>query len=251
MGEVIHLDKPLHRQARLDSDLGALAHTHIVGIVLNALHQSGGLEVLGDSLATVEAVHAHIHTGTLGDCGIVIEDVNNLEVVSLAEHIIVLVMSRSDLEATGTELDVDITVLDNGNYAIYQGHDYLATAEPAILGVLGIDTHGGIAHDCLGTSGGDHGIVATLVVDVHHLALGRSTGRGLAVGKIIAQVIELGLLLLKEHLVVADSSEVLGVPIDHAQSAVNQALVIEVAEHLGDAEIALIVHGECGAVPVA
>ena len=71
------------------------------------------------------------------------------------------------------------------------------------------------------------------------------------VGDIISKVIELALLLLVEDLVIADGGAVGGVPVDHAQAAVNQALVVKVDKHLGDGAAALLVHGEGGAVPVA
>ena len=53
------------------------------------------------------------------------------------------------------------------------------------------------------------------------------------------------------HFLVGERRLPLGVPVDHAQAAVNQPLLIEVAEHADDRARAGLVHGERGAVPVA
>ena len=68
---------------------------------------------------------------------------------------------------------------------------------------------------------------------------------------IILQIIQLALLLLVYYLFVGEGSLCLGVPVYHAQTAVDKPLVVEVYEHLDDACAALLVHGEGRTVPVA
>ena len=234
LGEVLHVDKPLEREARLDGDFRALGGADLVGVVLDFLEESGGLEVLGDFNAAVEAVHADVHSRGLGHGAVLVEDVDGLEVVGLAEHVVVLVVCGSDLQTARAEVDFNVAVLDYGHHAADKGHDYTFALEPCVLGVLGVDAHGGVAHDGLGTGRGDHGIASFGVV-----------------GHVVAQVVELALLLDEEHLVVADGRAVRGVPVDHAEAAVDEALVVKVAEHLCHGLGALGVHGEGRAVPVA
>ena len=59
------------------------------------------------------------------------------------------------------------------------------------------------------------------------------------------------MLFLINHFLVAQGGQRLGVPVDHAHTAVDKAFVIQVYEHLDDALAARLVHGEGGAVPVA
>ena len=57
--------------------------------------------------------------------------------------------------------------------------------------------------------------------------------------------------VLVHHLVVADGGEGNGVPVDHAHSPVDHALLVEVAESGGHRIGELGLHREAGAVPVA
>ena len=206
---MLHVYEPLQRQTGLDSHFGALGEAHVVGVVLDFFEQPGSGQVLGDGLAAVKAVHADVHSGTFGDGGIVVENVNGLEIVLLAEHVVVLVMRGGYLEAACAELDVDIAVFDNGNHAAHQRHDYFLALEPLVFGILGVYAHGRVAHDGLGTGGCDHRIPTLGII-----------------GHIIFKVVELGLLGFEEYLVVADGRKVFGVPVDHAQTTVNQSFLI-------------------------
>ena len=233
-----------------NGDAGALAEANVVHIVLGALEQAGGLEVGGDGLAAVEAVHADIHSGNLCHGAVFVEDVDGVEVVGLAEHVVVLVVRRGHFEAAGAEVDVDVAVLNYGHHAAYQRHHNLAAAEPGVLGVLGIDAHGGVAHDSLGACGGHKRIVASGGVGMHHRSFGHVEALGF-LGKVIAEVEEFRLLLDEVYLVVADCGAVLAVPVDHAEASVDKAFIVEVDEDFGDALAAEGIHGEGGTLPVA
>ena len=64
-------------------------------------------------------------------------------------------------------------------------------------------------------------------------------------------MVQLGLLLGVEDLLVGDGREGLGVPIDHAQAAVDVPLGVQVEEGVDDAAGVVLVQREVGAVPVA
>ena len=78
----------------------------------------------------------------------------------LAQHVVVGVVGRCHLQTACAKLNVHIAVLNDRDDAVHQRNDDLASLEPLILRVLRVDTHGGIAHDGLGTGGGDNGVVA-------------------------------------------------------------------------------------------
>ena len=101
-------------------------------------------------------------------------------------------MGRSNLQTACTELYVNIAVLDDRYYAVYERYDYLMALQPLVLHVLRVDTHGGIAHDGLRTCGSYHCIV-TLLVLVEHLSLFtcKHYRVGVGVSHIVFQVIEL------------------------------------------------------------
>ena len=101
----------------------------------------------------------------------------------LSEHIVIDVVSRGYLEASCTELYIYIFVLDHGDSTSDEGDNEALALEEVIALILGVDTHSGIPHDGLG-AGRSHDDVAILSLDV------------------VAQVIELALLLLIDDFLV-------------------------------------------------
>ena len=167
---MFHLKEPLHREFRLNRHIGAFGVTHLIIIVLDLLQQSGFLHVDDDLLAHILTRHADINASGLADGGVVVEDVDALQVVLLAQHIVIHIVGGSDLQTARTELDVDIVILDDGDDTVDQRHyDFLA-AQPLVLWVGRVDAHGRVAHDGLGTRGGYHGIAATLLIGVDDFA---------------------------------------------------------------------------------
>ena len=74
---------------------------------------------------------------------------------------------------------------------------------------------------------------------------------GIVGSHVVLQVIEFRVLLLINHLFVRQSRLGLRVPVHHAHATVDEAFVIEVAEHLDDTLAPDLVHGKGRAVPVA
>ena len=56
------------------------------------------------------------------------EDVNGFEVVLLTKHVVISIVCRGYLEATCTETDFYIAVLDDWNGASYAWHDDMLAA---------------------------------------------------------------------------------------------------------------------------
>ena len=159
VGKVPHLQEPLHRQFRLNGHARALGATHLVRVVLHLLHQAGSLKVFLYLLAHIEAVHAHIQAGGLAERAVVVEDVYALQLVLLAQHIVVHIVGRRHLQATRTELHVHVVVLYHGNHSAHKRHDNFLALQPGVFRVIGIDTHGRVAHDGLRTRRGHHGVL--------------------------------------------------------------------------------------------
>ena len=215
------------------------------------IHQTSCLEVLSNLLANHHAVKANVDACSLADGAVRIEDVYRLKVVRLAKGIVVNVMGWRNLQTASTELYVHVTVFDNRNNAVYEWHDDLVAAEPAVLWVFRVDTHRGIAHDGLRTRRCHDGVIAFLVLMPHLLfAACQHYGIHVGIGNIILQMIELGILLAVYHLLGREHRLGLGIPVHHAQAAIDVALLIEVYEHLHHRLRAQLVHREGRTVPV-
>ena len=124
-------------------------------------------------------------------------------------------MRRSHFQATGTELDVYIVVFDYRNHPVYQRNDHLFAFQPSVLRVVRVDTHGGIAHDCLRT-GSCHDGIASFGIAFH----------------LVAKVIQLAVFFLIYNLFVGQGGQCLRVPVDHADAAIDQSFLEQVDKDL-------------------
>ena len=209
VGHVLHLQEPLHGKLRLDGHTCALRATYLVVVVLNLLHEASGNHVFGDFFAAGEALHTdillqsddeiigHAHLSqrfllgrgdAVAEGGIVVEDVYGLEVVLLAEHIVVDIVGRGDLQAACTKLDIYIFVLDDGDDAAHNGHNHLLALQPLVLWVVGVDAHGYVAHDGLRAGRGNDCVVTALIL-VDHVAFPGDEIAGHTVGQVVFHII--------------------------------------------------------------
>ena len=239
---MLHLNEPLETQARLNRYVRALGVTYFVVVVLNFLHKVQSLQVLYYLLAAVEAVHAvvlayvglqFLLNGVHVQVCVRREDIDGLQVVFLSQRIVVHVMRRRHLQTTRTETYLHIAVLDNRYHAPYTRYNHLLALQPLVLLFLRVDTNGDIAEDGLRTGGSHNGVLTRLF------------------RYLITQVVEFRMLLVVDHLLVAQRCLTLRIPVHHTQSAVDKTFLIQVAEDLDNGLAARLVHRERGTVPVA
>ena len=152
----------------------------------------------------------------------------------LSKGVVVDIVCWSNLQTACSELYVHIAVFDHRDHAVHQRHDNLMAAQPLVLRVLGVDAHGGVAHDGLRTCCGYHSIEASVSILVQHLALAacRHNGVGVGISHIVAQVEQVALLVAVDHLLCREHGLCLRVPVDHTQATVDKALLVEVYKHL-------------------
>ena len=235
--QLAHLEEPLGAQTRLNDGIGALAVSYRRGIVLNLLDIAGVLEHLDDLPAGLETVLAYQDLGVFGQASAVVDDIDDREVVTQADLIVVSVMRRRDLEAAGTEIHLDIVVLDDGYLLVDERDKDFLALHPEMALVIGVDADGGIGHDGLRTRRGHHDVFVGRIA--------------VTVGDEVAHVVEMALGVLVDDLVVTDGGVALRVPVDHSHSPVDPSLLVEIHEGVDDGLGELRLHGEAGAVPVA
>ena len=173
--------------------------------------------------------------------------------MGLAQLIVINIVGWCYLEATRTELNVHIAVLNNRNDTSYQWHNHFLAVEPLIFGIFGVNAHGRITHNSLGTSGGHHSIVA-FSVTMNYTALSnhfRQVGLVKHVRDIIFQIIELAFLVTIDYLLRREHGLCLGIPVDHTKTSVNKSLAIEINKNLEHAFGTSFIHSESRAIPIA
>ena len=167
VGKVLHREEPLLAEARLYSGvLVTLRVAHLIVVILHLLHQVGLLQINGNLPTHLHAVHTHVEPCSFGERTVRIENVDGLEVVCFTQGIVVHVVSRGHLQTARTELNIHVAVFYDRDNATHQRHHHFVAAQPLVLGVLGVNTHGGIAHDGFGTCGSYNGVVTSVLVAV-------------------------------------------------------------------------------------
>ncbi len=156
--EVVHLHEPLHRKFGFYDGVGAFGMPYFVHIILDFLYKSLGFEVFHDLSAHVETVYADIHSSCFGDGSVVVEYVDGLKIVFVAEHIVVDVVGRGNLQASCAELHLNVFVHYDGYGSAHLRHDYALPFEPRVARVVGVDAYSRVAEDGLRAGGGHNDV---------------------------------------------------------------------------------------------
>ena len=232
--EFVDGHKPLLGQPRLKRGVAAVAVHDGVVVVLHVIEQVMLLKPLDDGLAALLAGHTGELAVALDNHRVLVEDIDLRQVVGLTHGVIVGVVSRGDLDEAGAKVGIDVPILKDGNLTVDdRQHDGL-THEGGLLGILRGDGDARVAEHGLGARGGDDDIVPA--VD--------------RLGQRVAQVPQVALLILILGLVVRDGGGAVGAPVDDALAAVDQAVVVPVAEDLTHSLGVILVHGKALVVEV-
>ena len=231
LGQGLHLHEPLGGDDGLHVVVAAVAGAHVVGVVLDLLHEPQGLQVGHHSLPCLIAVHALVLAAVGVDLAVVIQHPDGVQVVAQAHLEVVGVVGGGHLHAAGAEVHLHVLIGHDGDLPVHQGQDAGLAHQVLVPLVVGVDRHAGVAHHGLRPGGGHHQIAGTVSQRVAHMP----------------QVAGLVLIL---HLRVRQGRDTVGAPVDDAAALVDEALLIQLAEGLPHRLGAALVHGEPGPVPV-
>ncbi|EGF33004.1 hypothetical protein IMCC9480_1430 [Oxalobacteraceae bacterium IMCC9480] len=227
-----HRHKPLVGQHRLDHDTGTVAARHHQFVRLDAIEQPKRIEIGNDFLARHEAVHALIFGRTVFvDLRIQREDIDHRQLMALADCVVVVVMRRRDLHATGTEFLVNIAVGDDRDLAAAQRQRQHLADQVGIAHIGRIDRHGGIAQQGFGTRRGHRQVPA-------------------AIGQRIADMPHETFFFLRHHFQIRHRRAQHRIPMHQSLAAIDQALLEQPHEYFGDGARELRIHREIFAAPV-
>ena len=203
-------------------------------VVFDRLDRPGRLELLEDLLARRLAGQApEPGRNVLVQIGVLVEDGHHFEPVAPADLEIVEVVRRRDLDRAGTLLGVGIFVRDDGEPPAHDGQDRELADEIPVAFVIGMDRHRGVAQHGFQPGGRDRDRPPLPVFDG------------------IGDVPELALDFPLFDLEVRDRGVKLGIPVDQALVAIDQAVLVQPDEHRADGPRQAVIHGEALPAPVA
>ncbi|MNF76730.1 hypothetical protein D3C84_588550 [compost metagenome] len=157
--------------------------------------------------------------------------------MAFADFVVVEVMGRGDLHAAGAELGIAIVVGDDRDASAYQRQLDVGADQRLVALVVRVYRDGAVAEHGFRAGGGDYQVVLAV-------------GGLVAVGQGVAQVPQAALLVVVLHFEVGDGGVELGVPVDQALAAVDQAVLVQAHEGFFHRFRQAVVHGEALARPV-
>ncbi|MDT4832057.1 hypothetical protein FQZ97_655940 [compost metagenome] len=227
-----HGDEPLVGQHGLDHLAGARAARHHQLVFLGLDQQAGGFQVGHHGLARHEAVQAAVLLGRVViDGGVERQHADDRQLVALAHRVVVGVVRGRDLDHAGAELAVHVGIGDHRDLALAQRQLHILADQRAVALVLGVDHHGHVTQQGFG-AGGRHGQVTA------------------AVDQRVGDVPEEAVFLFALHFQIGHGRHQHRVPVHQTLAAVDQALLVQLHEGVGDDLAELLVHGEVLAAPV-
>ena len=231
LGQRLHLDEPLGARHRLDRRAAAVARADVVIIGFGLDEVALLLEIGHDGLAGLISVETVV-LAAVDDAGILVKDEDLLEVVALADLVVVRVVAGRHLDAAGAEIELDIIIGHDGQLTPDQRQDCRLADEMLVALVRRVDRDAGVAEHGLRTGGGDGEIVV-------------------AVLERVADIPERAGHILILDLRVGQRRAAVRAPVDDAVALVDEALFIQLAECLAHGLGAALIHGEAAAIPVA
>ena len=235
--ELIHLYKPLLLYQGLNGGLAAVMSSYVMTIILNLNQQSLTIQLLYDGLSGLIAIHALILSAVFIDGSIVVHHIDDRQIMTLSNLKVVRVVSRGNLNNTGSEFPVNVGVGNNGNHTIHDRQHYTLANQMLISLILGMNGHCCIAQHGLGTGGGKgqefRGAGSTIIVHDGVLDMPEMTG-----------------LLLILYLGVRDGGITYGTPVDDTGALVDVTFLMHLYEYFGNCLVAALIHGKTLSVPV-
>ena len=208
-----------------------------MGIVLDLNEESHLIQFLYNSLSCLVAVHTTEFTAVFVDGCIIIQNIDLRQVMAFPYLEVVRVMGRRNLNHTGTEFHIYISVCHHRNFPVYNGkHQFLS--DNVFISVIlrvyrnsSITQHGFRSGCCkLYKSCGAH----TAVILDHR----------------ILDMPEMSCLFRILNLCIGNRSVTYRTPVDDTASLVDPALFMHFTEHFGYGLITALIHGKAFSVPV-
>jgi len=167
------------------------------------------------------------------ECTIFVEDIEDGQLMALADFEVVGIVCRCNFEGSGAEGRIDIGIGDDRNSFIDEwNQDQLA--DPGLVAfVIGMHGDGGIRHDGFRSLGSNND------------ALGGIGGQG------IADMKKPGIFLFVNDFFVGEYGFRFAVPVGHAAAPVDFTFIEQVYEDLGNGIGEGRFHGKPGSFPIA
>ena len=154
LGQRFDIHIPLIGQVRFDDRSTSVTPWYFRFVVFDLVKQAERVEVLDDFFSSDKAIKPAIgFRGRVIDCGVIVENIVLGQIVTLADFIVIEIVCRRNLDATGAELGIDIFVGDDRHLSVDQRQQNLFANQVPVSLVLGMNRNGAVAQHCFGPGG--------------------------------------------------------------------------------------------------
>ena len=246
---------PLVSQPRLDDGAGAVALRYFQGVIVDADQQAGFVKISNDLFTRFKAIQAGVfgwqgavdgfvelaveveHLSSSQHFGVFVEDVQQRQVVALADFVVIEIVGRGDFHAAGAEFRIAVVVSYDRDAAANQWQLYEFADQSLVAFVFRVYRNGSIAEHGFRAGGGNHQVIQTF-------------SRLGAVSQRVAKVPQEAFLVVVFNLKVGDGGVQLGVPVDQTLAAIDQAVFVQAYKGFFHGFGQAVIHGETFAAPV-
>ena len=141
---------------------------------------------------------------------ILVQNINYIEAMLLANRKIIPVVRRRHFQAARAKIRRHILVRDDGNLHPSQGDPNMQAMQCRVALVFRVDRNGAVGHDGFRARSGYRQVGSWSLYDF------------------VAHVIQLRLYVFVQHFFVAQRGLCLWIPVDHALTAIDMSLFVEI-----------------------
>ncbi len=200
--------------------------------------QTGGFHIPDNLFAGLETVHALIGCrGIVVDCSIIAQNIDQWQFMTLADLVVVIVMGRGNLDATGTKFRIDIVIGNNRNLPVTQGQFHHFANQVFIAFIVRVYRQSGITEHGFRAGGGNYHMIFSI-------------SSFCALGKRITEIPEGAIFFFINNFQVGNRGMQFRVPVHQALAAIDQFFIVEADKHFGYSFGQPFIHGETFPGPV-
>ncbi len=180
----------------------------------------------------LESIHAAIVVRNLVvHPGIIGENVVHRQVMTLADLIVIEVVCRSNLDAAGTELRLNVVIGDNRNTAANDGQNQFLANKMLVTIIIRMNGNGAVT---------EHGFRSGC----------RNHQVAIAGCQWIAEMPKVAVFIGRQHFEIGQGRVQHRVPVDETLAPINQSFVVQLHEYLADSFGQTFVHRKTISTPV-
>ncbi len=229
--QVLHLHEPLKGKPWFNNWICPFRTSYLVIIIFNPDQVPCFLKLFFGKFFCLKSVYTYKESRPFAHCPIFIEDINNRQLMSEANLVVINIVSRSNLQASCTKFRINITVKNKWYLTICHRDNNFFSFQMLVSDIIRMCTNSSISEYCFRTCSCDHYISFLS----HYF---------------VTDIIKFWFFICIINLFIWDRGHSLWIPVNHSYASVNKPLIKQIDKYFNYGIISFLIHREKRAVPV-